>query len=92
MNNVTGIEADANKALMWNMQWIIEHRDELGPFGSGVLQGLEEGMPMRAIASRFFDALSDVKPTLKWRDLTAFERVVNRLVINGCGGAIPRPA
>ena len=83
MNAVTGIEAKANEALMWNMEWITEHRGELGPFGSGVLRDLEAGLPMQLIASHFFDTLSSVKPTLRWCDLSPFERVVNYLILKG---------
>lgn len=39
--------SDADVALMWNLNWMRTHRDELGRFGWMILEGMEQGSDCR---------------------------------------------
>jgi hypothetical protein len=72
-------EADIDR--MWNLPWMTAHRDELGRFGSKILQWLEEGVSVREIFVRH--SAETIEANVPWNDLTDFERMFHRVGLEG---------
>jgi hypothetical protein len=73
--------SDADIERMWNFSWMLAHRDELGCFGSKVLQWLEEGVSMREIFVRHTTEIIEASPS--WNDLSDFERMFHSVCQEG---------
>lgn len=73
--------SDADVERMWSLSWMLAHRDELGRFGSKILQWLEEGASMQEIFVRHTAEV--IKANVPWNDLTDFERMFHRICQEG---------
>lgn len=69
--------SDADIERIWDLSWMTAHRDELGRFGSKILQRLEEGMSVREIFVHHTAEI--IKANVPWNELTDFERMFDRV-------------